>query len=84
MQRTQIYFPEPLHQDAKIAAAMLKMNLSEYIRFVLKESMYGKKMTKKTSKKKKTDLTLLAKKSINLGKPDLAANFGKYFEASLR
>ena len=74
MQRTQIYFPKSLHEDLKIAAAAANVSLSEYIRMSLKEDLYTKKV----------DLTLLAKKAIDLGPPDLAKNFSKYFEASFK
>ena len=88
MHRTQIYFPEFLRDDLKIESAMLNVSFSEYIRMILEEKIYNKPMRKivrrKASRQKKPKLSLLAKHSINMGPPDLAKNFDKYFEKSLK
>lgn len=84
MQRTQIYFPEDLHKDLKIEAAMYKVSLSEYIRMILEEKLYNKTNRRKKPAKKKVNLSILAENAVNLGPRDLARNFDDYFEASLR
>lgn len=84
MQRTQIYFPKDLHQDLKTGAAMMKVSLSEYIRIILKEKLYAKPMKEKKPKKKKASLMVIAENAVNLGPPDLARNFSKYFEESFK
>lgn len=84
MKRTQIYFPKELHKDLKIGAAIMKIGLSEYIRMILEEKLYFKPIRKKTVVKKKTRLSLLAENAIDLGPRDLARNFDKYFEESLK
>jgi len=84
MQRTQIYFPEELHQDLKIGAAIMGVSISEYIRKILKESLYLKPSGERVVLKKKTRLSLIAENAVNLGKSDLARNFDEYFEASLK
>jgi len=81
MRRTQIYFPKSLHRDLKTGAAIMNKNLSEYIRMVLEEKLYSKPV--KTAKKK-VRLSIIAKNAISFGKKDLARNFDKYFEASLK
>lgn len=85
MQRTQIYFPESLHQDLKIGAAARNITLSEYIRIILKGNLYAKYSGEKVvTPRKKADLSIIAKNAISFGKKDLARNFDEYFEASLR
>lgn len=84
MQRTQIYFPEELHQDLKIAAKMAGISLSEYIRMILEEKTYSKPMKITSPKKKKGSPLILAKNSVSLGIKDLSKNFDKYFEESLK
>lgn len=84
MQRTQIYFPESLHQDIKIGAKAMNISLSEYIRRILEEKLYSRPMKEKKSKKKKASLMIIAENAVNLGPPDLARNFDKYFEESLK
>lgn len=84
MNRTQIYFPEELHKDLKVGAAVHKVSLSEYVRMILKEKLYNKTAKKEKPVKKGASLLILAENAINLGPPDLAKNFDKYFEASLK
>jgi len=61
----------------------MKISMSEYIRKLLEESLYFRPMKDKPLKKK-ASLMILADNAVNLGKPDLAKNFRKYFEESLR
>lgn len=84
MKRTQIYFPEELHKDLKVGAAMHKVSLSEYIRMILEEKLYNKTAKKKKPAKKKASLLILADNAVSFGIKDLARNFDKYFEASLK
>lgn len=84
MQRTQIYFPENLHQDLKIAAKMAGVSLSEYIRMILEEKTYFKPIKITTPRKKGGSPLILAENAVPLGKKDFAKNFDKYFEESLK
>lgn len=84
MQRTQIYFPEELHKDIKIAAKMAGVSLSEYIRMILEEKTYSKTIKITSPKKKRGSPLVLAENSVPLGKKDFAKNFDKYFEESLK
>lgn len=84
MRRTQIYFPKSLHEDLKIAAAAANVSLSEYIRMSLKEKIYSKPIKRKGSEKGKASLLVIAENAVNLGPRDLAKNFSKYFEESLK
>jgi len=84
MQRTQIYFPEELHKDLKIAAKMASISLSEYIRMILEEKTYSKPIKIISPKKKRGSPLVLAKNAVPLGKKDFAKNFDKYFEESLK
>ena len=84
MQRTQIYFPESLHEDLRIGAKIMGVSLSEYIRRILEENLYFLSREKIKIPKKRADLSIIAKNAINLGPRDLARNFDKYFEKSLR
>lgn len=61
----------------------MNISLSEFIRIVLAKNLYAKYREEKASSKKGASLSLLAKNAIDLGPPDLARNFDKYFEASL-
>ena len=81
MQRTQIYFPKSLHQDLKTGAAMMNKTLSEFIRMVLEEKLYSRPIK---AVKKKVRLSVIAKNAISFGKKDIARNFSKYFEESLK
>lgn len=84
MQRTQIYFPEQLHEDLRIGAKMMGVSFSEYIRRILEENLYllpGKSLKPRT---KKADLSIIAKNAVSFGIKDLARNFDKYFEESLK
>lgn len=84
MQRTQIYFPEDLHQDLKVAAKMMGVSLSEYIRMILEEKTYSKAIPEIKPKKKGRGLLILADNAVPLGKKDYAKNFDAYFEESLK
>lgn len=84
MQRTQIYFPEELHQDLKIAAKMANVSLSEYIRMILEEKTYSKPFKEIKPKKKNRGLLILADNAVPFGKKDIAKNFDKYLEESLK
>ena len=84
MQRTQIYFPEPLHEDLTIGAKTMGISLSEYIRKILEESLYLVPRKKMKARKRKVNLSIIAENAINLGPRDLARNFDKYFEESLK
>lgn len=84
MQRTQIYFPEHLHDDLRLGAAAMNVSLSEYIRMILEEKLYKKPVKKKIFSKKKANLMVIAENAINLGPKDIARNFDKYFEESLK
>ena len=83
MKRTQIYFPKELQEDLKIGAAMKKISMSEYIRLILEEKLYNKPV-RKLARRKKPRLSVLAENAVNLWPPDLARNFDKYFEESLK
>ncbi|MCH7730149.1 ribbon-helix-helix domain-containing protein [Patescibacteria group bacterium] len=82
MHRTQIYFPKELHKDLKVAAKVTNMSLSEYIRKALEEQLYRKPT--KASKKGRGNPLIIAKYAVRLGKTDVARNFSKYFEESLK
>lgn len=82
MQRTQIYFPRDLHEDLMIGAKLMNVSLSEYIRIILTEKLYKTPLKIKT--KNNGGLSLIAKKAVSFGIKDLARNFNKYFEASLK
>ena len=82
MHRTQIYFPKELHKDLNIQARVAGMSVSEYIRKTLEERLYKKPLIK--GKGRKGGLLVIAKNAVNLGKKDLARNFDKYFEESLK
>jgi len=84
MLRTQIYFPEELHEDLKIAAKMRGISMSEYIRMILEEKTYSKPIPKAKPKKKSRGLLILADNAISFGKKDLAKNFDRYLEESLK
>lgn len=84
MQRTQIYFPEGLHQDLKIAAKINNVSLSEYIRMILEEKTYSKPVPKIKPERKGRGLLVLADNAVSFGKKDLAKNFDKYLEESLK
>jgi len=84
MKRTQIYFPKSLHQDLEIGAAMTKVSLSEFIRMILEEKLYTKSIKKRASFKKRAKPSIIAESAVSLGKKNLAKNFDKYFEASLK
>jgi len=85
MLRTQIYFPKSLHEDLKTEAAAMGISLSEYIRMVLEEKLYLKKPTRNSLvKKEKAKPSVIAESAISFGIKDLARNFDKYFEASLK
>lgn len=62
---------------------MLGVSLSEYIRMILEEKLYAKP-GKKILPKKKTGLSIIAENAVSFGIKDLARNFDKYFEASLK
>lgn len=83
MQRTQIYFPKELHEDLLIGAKMNNLTLSAYIRKILSEKIYlpAKKSNKIKSRAKPS---IIAKYAVDLGIPDAAKNFDKYFEESLK
>lgn len=83
MLRTQIYFPKDLYQELKTGAVMNNLSLSEFIRRILREKIFSSKEKVKIPSKK-GDLSLLAKKAVSFGKKDLAENFDKYLEASLK
>lgn len=83
MQRTQIYFPETLHEDLRIGAKMMGLNVSEYIRKILNENLYTKPTRRKVNTKKANPL-IIAENAVSFGIKDLARNFDKYFEASLK
>lgn len=82
MQRTQIYFPSDLHEDLMVGAKLMNVSLSEYIRIILAEKLYRTPLKIKT--KKNGGLSLIAKNAVSFGIKDLARNFNKYFEASLK
>jgi len=84
MQRTQIYFPESLYEDIRTGASSMGVTVSEYIRRVLKETLYDMSTKVSIPNKKTTRPTLLAKSAVSLGKTDLSRNFGRYLEASLK
>lgn len=63
---------------------MRRVSLSEYIRMILAEKLYNLPAKKTRLRKRKVDLTLIAKKAVNFGIKDLARNFDKYFEESLK
>ncbi len=82
LQRTQIYLDRHLHRDLKVGATSMNITISEYIRRILSEKVYSKKFTggKITVK---APLSSMAKRSVRLGKKDLAKNFDAYLEQSL-
>lgn len=82
MHRTQIYFPKELHKDLKVAAKVANMSLSEYIREVLEAKLYNK--PSKLPKRGRGNPLIIAKYAVRLGKTDVARNFSKYFEESLK
>ncbi|MGB9706594.1 MAG: hypothetical protein ACPLXP_00765 [Microgenomates group bacterium] len=85
MHRTQIYFPEELHQDLLIGAKMNNLTLSAYIRKILTDKLYALPIAGRKKKiKKRANPLVIAKYAINLGPRDLAKNFDKYFEKSLK
>jgi len=84
MKRTQIYFPEELHEDLLIGAKMSNLTLSAYIRKILNERAYFRITKRKSVPRKKAGLSLLAENAIDLGIRDAAKNFDKYFEESLK
>ena len=84
MQRTQIYFPEGLHKDLKIAAKINNVSLSEYIRMILEEKTYSKPIKVNSPKKKRGSPLILAKNAVSFGIKDISKNFDKYFEESLK
>ena len=60
------------------------ISLSEYIRKILEESLYLVPRKKMKARKRKVNLSIIAENAINLGPRDLARNFDKYFEESLK
>lgn len=84
MRRTQIYLQDYLYQDLAVGAKMLEVSMSEYIRRLLDEGLYAIKNKLLVKKEQKSSLMIISEKAINAGKTDIAENFDKYFEQSLR
>lgn len=63
---------------------MMKVSLSEFIRMILEEKLYTRPVKKRVPFKKRAKPSVIAENAISLGKKDLARNFDKYFEASLK
>lgn len=85
MKRTQIYFPEELAENLRLGATLRNISISEYIRLLLQEKTCPP-LTKKPVRVSANQArpSLIARGGFAFGKKDMAKNFRKYFEASLR
>lgn len=83
MQRTQIYFPKELHEDLKIGAKARGVSMAEYIRKLVKDGLYDK-LPARSSRKGAKGALVIAENAVSFGIKDMARNFDKYFEESLK